>query len=69
MHFKVKKFIKANIIPRLINGVGIIPAYVSLIIESMTWNQLNITLCRVQRGIVEFLNKRWFMPIGIGVQE
>ena len=39
-YLKVKKFIKyidcdeADIIPRLINGVGIIPAYVPLIIES-----------------------------------
>ena len=40
IYFKVKKFIEtidcdeSNIIPRLINGVGIIPAYVPLIIES-----------------------------------
>ena len=39
-YLKVKKFIEtencdeANIIPRLVNGVGIIPAYVPLIIES-----------------------------------
>ena len=40
IHLKVKKFVEAkncdenDIILRLINGVGIIPAYVSLIIES-----------------------------------
>ena len=40
IYLKVKKFIEtidcdeANIIPRLTNGVGIIPAYVPLIIES-----------------------------------
>ena len=40
IYLNVKKFIEtidcdeANIIPRLINGVGIIPAYVPLIIES-----------------------------------
>ena len=39
IYLKVKKFIetegcdKSSIIPRLINGVGIIPAYVPLIIE------------------------------------
>ena len=40
IYLNVKKFIetidcdKADIIPRLINGVGIIPAYIPLIIES-----------------------------------
>ena len=40
IYLKVKKFIEtencdeADIIPRLVNGVGIIPAYVPLIIES-----------------------------------
>ena len=40
IYLKAKKFIEtidcdaADIIPRLINGVGIIPAYVPLIIES-----------------------------------
>ena len=40
IYLKVKKFIETidcdenNIIPKLINGVGIIPAYVPLIIES-----------------------------------
>ena len=40
IYLKVKKFIETidckenEIIPRLINGVGIIPAYVPLIIES-----------------------------------
>ena len=40
IYLKVKKFIESencnesSIIPRLINGVGIIPAYVPLIIES-----------------------------------
>ena len=40
IYLKVKKFIEAencdenDIIPQLINGIGIIPAYVPLIIES-----------------------------------
>ena len=40
IYLKVKKFIETEgcdgneIIPRLINGVGIIPAYVPLVIES-----------------------------------
>ena len=40
IYLKVKRFIEAedcdenDIIPRLINGVGIIPAYIPLIIES-----------------------------------
>ena len=40
IYLKVKKFIEmegcdeANLIPKLINGIGIIPAYVPLIIES-----------------------------------
>ena len=40
VYLKVKKFIETEnfdeneLIPRLINGVGIIPAYVPLIIES-----------------------------------
>ena len=40
IYLKVKRFIESkgcdetNIIPRLINGVGIIPAYVPLILES-----------------------------------
>ena len=40
IYLKVKKFIKTidcdenDIIPKLVNGIGIIPAYVPLIIES-----------------------------------
>ena len=40
IYLKVKKFIETenceenNIIPKLVNGVGIIPAYIPLIIES-----------------------------------
>ena len=40
IYLKVKKFIEtegcdeSSIIPRLINGIGIIPAYIPLIIES-----------------------------------
>ena len=40
IYLKVKKFIEtegcdeANIIPKFVNGVGIIPAYIPLIIES-----------------------------------
>ena len=39
IYLKVKKFIEtegceADLIPRLINGIGIVPAYIPLIIES-----------------------------------
>ena len=40
IYLQVEKFIEtegckeANLIPRLVNGIGIIPAYVLLIIES-----------------------------------
>ena len=70
IYLKVKKFIEtegcdeSSIVPLLTNGVGIIPAYVPLIIESEA--RENIILYRLLQEIVEFLNKRSFMPIGIG---
>ena len=72
IYLKIKKFIEAencdenDIIPRLINEVGIIPPY---IIESGDMDQLNITVYRLLLEDVEFLSKWWFMPIGIGVRE
>ena len=71
IYLKVKKFIEtegcdeADLIPRLVNGIGIIPAYVPLIIDPMTRNQLNIISYQLLQEIVEFLNKQSFMPIGI----
>ena len=63
IYLKVKKFIESidcdesDIIPRLINGVGIIPAYVPLIIKSDDMEQLNITLYRLLLEDVGSLNK------------
>ena len=71
IYLKVKKYIEtegcdeANLIPKLVNGV----AYIPLIIESKIWNQLNIALYRLLLEIVEFLNKRSLMPIGIRKRE
>ena len=63
-YLKVKKFIEtegcdeADLIPRLVNGIGIIPAYVPLIISSDDrGNQLNIIPYRLLQEIVEFLNQ------------
>ena len=65
IYLKVKKFIEtegcdeSSIIPLLTNGVGIIPAYVPLIIESKDikiWNQLNIIPYRLLLEIVGSLN-------------
>ena len=75
IYLKVKKLIETidceenDIIPRLINGVGIIPAYAPLIIESDDMGQLNITVYRLQLEGVGSLSKQSFMPIGIGVRE
>ena len=75
IYLKVKKFIEsencdeADITPRLINGVGIIPAYVPLVVESDDMEPTNITLYRLLQGIVGSLSKQSFMPIGIGVRE
>ena len=75
IYLKVKKFIETidceenKIIPRLINGIGIIPAYVPLIIESDDMEPTKYySLSAAARGW-EFLSKRWFMPIGIGTRE
>ena len=73
IYLKVKKFIEAegcdeaDLIPRLINGIRIIPAYVPLIIESddMEPTKYIIPYWLLQE-IVGSLNKRSFMPIRIG---
>ena len=60
IYLKVKKFIEtescdeSSIILLLTNGVGIIPAYVPLIIES---EDINIIPYQLLQEIVEFLNK------------
>ena len=60
IYLKVKKFNEtescdeSSIIPLLTNGVGIIPAYVPLIIES---KDINIIPHQLLQEIVEFLNK------------
>ena len=76
IYLKVKKSIETEnceekeLIPKLINGVGIIPAYIPLIIVyPMTWNQLNITPYQLLQEGVEFLSKQSSMPIGIGVRK
>ena len=73
IYLKVKKFIETidceenDIIPKLMNGVGIIPAYVPFVIESDDMEQqLNITLYQLLLGVVELLNKRSFMLIEMG---
>ena len=75
IYLKVKKFIKAidcdenDIIPRLINGVGIILVYVPLIIESDGMEPTKYySLSAAARGC-GLLSKQSFMPIGIGVRE
>ena len=59
IYLKVKKFIEAEncdeneLIPRLINGVGIIPAYVPLIIKSDDMEQTKYySLLAAARGRV-----------------
>ena len=73
IYLKVKKFIETenfdenDIIPKLINGVGIIPSYVPLIIESDDMEPTKYySLSAAARGCG---NKRLFMPIGIGARE
>ena len=72
IYLKVKKFIEtegcdeSSIIPLLTDGVGIIPAYIPLIIESDDMNQLNIIPYWLLLEIVGSLNKLSLMPIGIG---
>ena len=74
IYLKVKKFIETEncdeneIIPRLINGIGIIPAYVPLIIESDDMEPTK-SLYQLLLKVVGSLNKRLSMPIGIGVLE
>ena len=75
IYLKVKKFIKtidcneADTIPRLTNGVGIIPAYVPLIIESDDMEPTKYySLSAAARGVGS-LSKQSFMPIGIGARE
>ena len=75
IYLKVKKFIETEnrdeneLIPKLMNEIGIIPAYIPLIIESNDMEPTKYySLSAAVRG-VEFLNKQSFMPIGIGVRE
>ena len=73
IYLKVKKFIHTDncdenaIILQLINGVGIIPAYVPLIIESDDMEPTKYySLSAAARGCGIL---QWFMPIGIGARE
>ena len=74
-YLKVKKFIEtidcdeADIIPRLTNGIGIIPAYVPLIIESDDMEPTKYYSLSAAARVVGSLSKRSFMAIGIGVPE
>ena len=61
IYLKVKKFTETencdenDIIPKIINGVGIIPSYCSINHSiGITWKQLNITPYRLLQGGVEF---------------
>ena len=71
IYLKVKKFIEtegcdeSSIIPLLINGVGIIHAYVPLIIESKDMEPTKYYSYRLLLEIVGSLNKQSLMPIGI----
>ena len=75
IYLKVKALIEAEncdeneLIPKLVNRIGIIPTYIPLIIEPRTRNELNITLYLLLLRVVAFLNKRLFMPIGIEKRE
>ena len=75
IYLTVKKFIEVKncdeneLIPKLTNGIGIIPAYIPLIIESDDMEPTKYYSLSAQRGDVEFLSKRSSMPIGIGVRE
>ena len=63
IHLKVKKFIEtegcdeANLTPRLVNGIGIIPAYVPLIISLDDMEPTKYYSLLAAAKIVEFLNK------------
>ena len=65
IYLKVKKFIKtegcdeADLIPRLVNGIGIIPAYVPLIIssddtESTKYYSLSARDCGVSKQTIVY---------------
>ena len=75
IYLKVRKFIESEncdeneLIAKLTNGIGIIPAYVPLIIESDDMEPINICPYWLLLGIVGSLNKRSFMPIGISVRQ
>ena len=64
IYLKVKKFIETidceenDIIPKLINGIGIIPAYVPLIIESDDMEPTKYYSISAAATGVEFLSKR-----------
>ena len=56
---------EADLIPRLINGVGIIPAYVPAIIESEDMEPIKYySLSAAAKGCSCLLFMRSFMPIG-----
>ena len=73
IYLKVKEIIESNnyeesdLIPKLISGVGIIPAHVPLIVQSMIWNQLNTIPSQPHLKALEFRNKPSFMHIGIKI--
>ena len=75
IYLKVKKFIETenceenDISPKLVNGVGIIPAYVPLIIESNNMEPTKYySLSAAARGC-GILKQTIVTPIGIGVRE
>ena len=74
IYLKVKKFIETKdceeneIIPKLINGIGVIPAYVPLIIESNDMEPTKYYSLSAAEGGAEFLSKRSFMHIQIGAR-
>ena len=72
IYLKVKKFIEtegcdeADLIPRLINGIGIIPAYVPLIIESddtepTEYYSLSAAVkgCGVSKQMIAYVYRNW----------
>ena len=75
IYLKVRKFIETEncdeneLFPRLVNGVGIIPAHAPLIIESNGMEPTKYYSLSAAARVVGSLSKRSFMPIGIGVRE
>ena len=75
IYFKVKKFIEtegcdeADLIPRLVNGIGIVPAYVPLIVSSDEMEPTKYYSLSAAARDCGSLNKRSPMPIGIGKRE